>query len=170
MSTHQQSNPRRANRSITEESGRPSTCRSNVGCAAIEEPWTNRIVPALLAGSPPHFSNRKSFTAPSLVVQCSAPLMAAALLTSFMVHLSKMPTQKGKLTMLCWIIVGASAGGGDRDRQSDHGGGARHIRKHSSSAPLLGWLSCYADGHRAGKALRESQLYTGCLAPFCALR
>jgi hypothetical protein len=71
--------------------------------------------------------------------------------------------------MLRWILVGASASGGNRDCQSDDGGGARHIRKHSSLAPLLGWLS-YADGHRAGKALRESQLYMGCLAPFCALR
>src|SRR5580658_9967983 len=89
MSTHQQSKFCRANQSITEESGRPGTCRSNVGCAAIEEPWTNRIVPVLFAGSPAHFSNRNSFTPPSLVVQCSSPLIAAAeiVVISFMVHL-----------------------------------------------------------------------------------
>src|SRR5580704_19768592 len=86
MSTHQQSKPRRANQSITEESGRPSTCRSKVGCAAMDEPWTNRIVAAADFGSPAHFSNRNSFTLPSLVVQCSSPLIATGLLISFIVH------------------------------------------------------------------------------------
>ena len=67
MSTDQQSKPRRAKKSIAEESGRPGTCRSKVGCAAIDEPCTNRIVPAVSFGSPAHFSNRNSFTPPSLV-------------------------------------------------------------------------------------------------------
>src|SRR6266550_3614131 len=52
MSTHQQSKPRRANQSMTDESGRPSTCRSKVGCAAMDEPCTNKILPAALVGSP----------------------------------------------------------------------------------------------------------------------
>jgi len=43
----------------------------------MDEPWTNRMVPAVCFGSPAHFSNRNSF-APSLVVQCSSPLIAAA--------------------------------------------------------------------------------------------
>src|SRR5471032_889111 len=87
MSTHQQSNPRRAKWSIAEESGRPGTCRSKVGCEAMDEPCTNRMVPMLLAGSPAHFSNRNSFTPPSLVVQCSSPLIAAVgLLISFIAH------------------------------------------------------------------------------------
>src|SRR5580704_11826864 len=89
MSTHQQSKPRRANQSMTEESGRPSTCRSKVGCEAIDEPCTNRIVPEVCFGSPAHFSNMNNFTLPSLVVQCSSPLIAAAeiVVISFMVHL-----------------------------------------------------------------------------------
>ena len=45
MSMHQVSKPRAANQSITEESGRPGTVRSKVGCAAIEEPCTKRMVP-----------------------------------------------------------------------------------------------------------------------------
>src|SRR5512141_2653368 len=60
---------------MAEESGRPGTCRSNVGCDAIEEPCTNKMVAALLAGSPAHFSYRNSFAPPSLVVQCSSPLI-----------------------------------------------------------------------------------------------
>src|SRR5271169_3907620 len=89
MSTHQQSKPRRANQSITEESARPSTCRSNVGCDAIDEPCTNRMVPAVCFGSPAHFSNMKSFTSSGLLVQCSSPLIAAVeiVVMSFMVHL-----------------------------------------------------------------------------------
>src|ERR1700689_2152028 len=43
----------------------------------MDEPWTNRIVPMLFFGSPAHFSNRNSFTPPSLPVQCSSPLIAA---------------------------------------------------------------------------------------------
>src|SRR6478672_6769756 len=84
MSTHQQSKPSLAKWSIADESGRPGTCRSKVGWAAIDEPCTNRIVPRVLAGSPTHFSNRNSFTPPSLVVQWSSPLIVAAgLLISF---------------------------------------------------------------------------------------
>src|SRR3974390_3489263 len=87
MSTHQQSKPRLANHSITEESGRPGTCRSNVGCDAIEEPCTKRTVPLAAAGSPENFSHKKSFTL-SLWVQCSLPTTCAAavadVLTSFM--------------------------------------------------------------------------------------
>src|SRR6059058_2524638 len=41
MSTHQQTKPRRANQSMTDESARPGTVRSKVGCEAIDEPCTN---------------------------------------------------------------------------------------------------------------------------------
>src|SRR5580658_1452794 len=88
MSTHQQSKFCRAKKSITDESGRPGTCKSNVGCAAIDEPCTNRIVPAVWFGSPAHFSNMNSLAPPSLVVQWSSPLIAAAgFVISFIVHL-----------------------------------------------------------------------------------
>ena len=76
MSTHQQTNPRRANQSITEESGRPGTVRSNVGCEAIDEPWTNSTA-GLPSGDPANFSHRKRRTPPSsvaFVVQCSTPV------------------------------------------------------------------------------------------------
>src|SRR5450631_3551596 len=75
---------------MAEEPGRPGTCRSKVGCEAIDEPCTNRMVPMLLAGSPAHFSNMNSFTPPSLPVQCSSPLIAAAagLVISFIGHSS----------------------------------------------------------------------------------
>lgn len=57
--------------------GRPGTWRSNVGCEPMEEPWTNRMVPAGPAGAPAYFSQRKSFTGP-FCVQCSWPVTAAA--------------------------------------------------------------------------------------------
>src|SRR5215471_6693716 len=76
MSTHQQSKPRAAKWSITEESGRPGTCRSKVGCDAMEEPCTNRIRPAAPVGSDAYFSNRNRRTSP-FCVQCSSPRIAA---------------------------------------------------------------------------------------------
>src|SRR5262249_14042904 len=90
MSTHQVSKPCLAKYSIAEESGRPGTSRSNVGCDAIDEPCTNRTMPLPLAGSPMHFSHMNSLAGPSLavlVVQCSWPVMlapAVMVLTSFM--------------------------------------------------------------------------------------
>src|SRR5271170_1934433 len=103
MSTHQQSKPRRANQSITEESGRPGTWRSKVGCPAMEEPWMNKIMPALWRGSPTHFSNMKSFTLPSLVAQCASPLTAPGevlvtsfLVISFIVHLAGAPSSRDR--------------------------------------------------------------------------
>src|SRR3954447_20366116 len=77
MSTHQVSKPRAAKKSIAENSFRPGTWRSKVGCEAIEEPCTNRIVPRVCAGSPAHFSHMNSFTSLPLLVQCSSPRMAA---------------------------------------------------------------------------------------------
>src|ERR1700720_1677357 len=102
MSTHQQSKPRRANQSMTDESGRPSTCKSKVGCDAIDEPCTNRMVPAALFGSPPHFSNMNSFTLSCLLVQCSSPRIAAARVESFIVHLLEIvaiaiPAERGRV-------------------------------------------------------------------------
>src|SRR5262249_8043381 len=90
MSTHQVSKPCLAKYSIAEESGRPGTSRSNVGCDAIDEPCTNRTMPFALAGSPMHFSHMNSLAVPSLsvlVVQCSCPVIlapAVTVLTSFM--------------------------------------------------------------------------------------
>src|SRR5262245_54695201 len=83
---HQVSKPRAANQSITEESGRPGTCRSKVGCEAMEEPCTNRIVPL---GAPPGAAlfQRKSLTSP-LRVQCSFPC-----------------TDEGPAACLSWVVV-----------------------------------------------------------------
>src|SRR6476469_3114540 len=72
MSTHQQSYPCLAKYSIAEELGRSGTSRSKVGCPAIEEPCTNRIVPFVFAGAPATLFQRKSLTSP-LLVQCSVP-------------------------------------------------------------------------------------------------
>src|SRR4051812_46232021 len=71
MSTDQVSNPWAANQSMTDEPGRPGTCRSKVGCDAMEEPCTNRIVPRFSAPTE-RFSHMKSLTSP-LLVQCSSP-------------------------------------------------------------------------------------------------
>src|SRR5215467_15568057 len=60
---------------MTDESDRPGTCRSKVGCEAMEEPCTNRMVPPVLAGSPAHLFHRNSFTSLPLLVQCSVPVM-----------------------------------------------------------------------------------------------
>src|ERR1700681_1707541 len=76
MSTLQHTKPRRANQSMTEESGLPGTVRSNVGCDAIEEPCTNKIA-GLLSGAPTNFSHRKRRTSP-LRVQCSTPVTGVA--------------------------------------------------------------------------------------------
>src|SRR5262245_33163370 len=76
MSTHHVSKPRAANQSITEECGRPGTCRSKVGVAAIEEPCTNSIVPCPPCGLPQNFSHRYSRTSP-FRVQCSCPVTGA---------------------------------------------------------------------------------------------
>src|SRR3954469_19443108 len=76
MSTVQQTKPRRANQSITDESGRPGTVRSNVGCDAIDEPWTKSTA-GLFSGVPTNFSHRKRRTSP-LRVQCSTPVTAAS--------------------------------------------------------------------------------------------
>src|SRR5262252_8346319 len=73
MSTHQVSKPLSTNQSIAEEKGRPGTCRSKVGCPAIEEPCTNRIVPfGFCEGD---FCQRKRRTSP-FWVQCSLPVIA----------------------------------------------------------------------------------------------
>src|SRR5438105_4987757 len=72
MSTHQQTKPCFANQSITDESARPGTTRSNVGCDAIDEPCTNSTA-GLSSGAPAYFSHRKSRTAP-LCAQCSVPV------------------------------------------------------------------------------------------------
>src|SRR5262245_14571309 len=88
MSIDQVSKPRSAKYSIAEEFGRPSTCRSKVGCEAIDEPWTNRMAPFL---APPgaRFSHRNRLASPFLV-QCSWPLIfrppKACPLASFMAH------------------------------------------------------------------------------------
>jgi hypothetical protein len=77
MSTHHVLKPRFANQSIAEESGRPGTVRSNVGCEAIEDPCTNRMVGFDASGAPTYFSQRKSLMSP-LRVQCSLPVTLAA--------------------------------------------------------------------------------------------
>src|SRR6266849_7972218 len=75
---HHESKPRAPNQSITEESGRPGTCRSKVGCEAIEEPCTKSTVPCFRAPAAGGFCQRNSRTprAPPLRVQCSFPKSA----------------------------------------------------------------------------------------------
>src|SRR4030095_14580904 len=74
MCSAQVSKPRCANQSITEESGRPGTVRSKVGCPAIEEPCTKKMVPLVAWPEGGAFCHRKSLTSP-FRVQCSTPLM-----------------------------------------------------------------------------------------------
>src|SRR5438034_10865325 len=76
MSTDQQTNPRRANQSMTDESGRPGTRRSNVGCDAIDDPWMKSTA-GLPSGAPTYFSQRNRQTSP-LLVQCSTPVTLAS--------------------------------------------------------------------------------------------
>src|SRR3974390_836531 len=132
---------------MTEESGRPSTCKSKVGCDAIDEPCTKRTVPAALFGSPPHFSNMNSFTTPSLLVQCSSPRIAAARFTSFIVHL---------------LEIFAIAIPQSRNRVAS----ARSLGYGANLTCVLG--ECDAT---AGIAERVAGRYAPArLAPFCALR
>src|ERR1700704_6633002 len=75
---HQVSKPRAANQSITEESARPGTFRSKVGCEAIEEPCTKSTVPRLCASAAGSFcqTNSRTLSLP-LLTQCSLPASAA---------------------------------------------------------------------------------------------
>src|SRR3954469_11282574 len=70
---HQVSKPRSANHSMAEECGRPGTCRSKVGCEAIDEPCTKRMVPR--ASPCRGLFQRKSLTSP-LRTQCSLPFIS----------------------------------------------------------------------------------------------
>src|SRR5438128_9210348 len=80
MSTDQQVKPRCANQSITDESARPGTLKSKVGCDAIDEPWTNNAA-GLPSDVPTYFSQRKRRTSP-LCVQCSLPVTASLIVFS----------------------------------------------------------------------------------------
>src|SRR5438046_9185022 len=88
---HQGSEPRSAKYSMADEFGRPGTCRSNVGCEAIDEPCTNRIVPFF---PPPgaRFSHRNRLASPFLV-QCSCPLIAT-LAWTFMADLLRVVCER----------------------------------------------------------------------------
>src|SRR4029079_9468746 len=93
MSTHQQAKPPRGHQSMTDESGRPGTVRSNVGCEAIDEPWTNSTA-GFPSGEPAYFSHRKRRAAPSgvsFVVQCSTPVTGASVRSFFVVIASSLP-------------------------------------------------------------------------------
>src|SRR3954469_9997007 len=68
----QVSKPRSAKYSIAEESGRPGTYRSNVGCDAIDEPCTKKIVPRFCTPAGGFLFQRKSLISP-FFVQCSVP-------------------------------------------------------------------------------------------------
>src|SRR5215467_6436206 len=63
---------------MTEESARPGTCRSKVGCEAMDEPCTNKILPAGPEGSPACLFHRNRRTSLPFSVQCSSPRMTAA--------------------------------------------------------------------------------------------
>src|SRR5436305_352393 len=76
MSTVQQTKPRRANQSMTDESARPGTLRSKVGCEAIDEPCTNSTA-GLPSGEPTNFSHRNRRTS-CLCVQCSTPVTGSS--------------------------------------------------------------------------------------------
>src|SRR5437016_12344523 len=98
MSTHQQSKPCFAKYSIAELSGRPGTSRSKVGCEAIDEPCTNRIVPFVFAASPATLFHRNSLTSP-LLVQCSLPGMQTC---TFIV------SALAQLTLLLFVLISFS--------------------------------------------------------------
>src|SRR5205085_1702647 len=74
--------PRAANQSIAEESARPGTERSKVGCEAIDEPCTKKSVPRRGTPSAAFLFHRKRRTlafevgaegATTRLVQCSVP-------------------------------------------------------------------------------------------------
>src|SRR5256885_16416746 len=71
---HQVSKPRSANHSITDECGRPGTCRSKVGCDAIDDPCTKRMVPRVALAAV--FRPRNSLSSPFCVPGSVAVLWA----------------------------------------------------------------------------------------------
>src|SRR4051812_40366895 len=91
LSMHQVSKPRSVNHSITDECGRPGTCRSKVGCEAIDEPCTKRIVP--LAALPALLRQRKSLMSP-LRVQCSVPFIGGLMYPGFYARIRR-PSDRG---------------------------------------------------------------------------
>src|ERR671937_1211136 len=78
MSTHQVSYPRAEKKPIPENSPRPGTCRSKVGCDAMDAPCTNKIRPAGPDGSAPCLFHRNRRTSLPLLVQCFSPRSVAA--------------------------------------------------------------------------------------------
>src|SRR5262245_27856282 len=83
MSKLQVSKPCAVKKSIAP--GRPGTCKSNVGCEAMDETCTNRIVPAFFVAGTAGFSHRNSRASPFLV-QCSCPCTAVADSGLFIMH------------------------------------------------------------------------------------
>src|SRR5438132_12696083 len=63
---------------MAEASARPGTCRSNVGCEAMDEPCTNRIRPAGPEASPLCLFQRNKRTSAPFCVQCSSPRTVVA--------------------------------------------------------------------------------------------
>src|SRR3954465_2373839 len=115
---HQVSKPRSANHSITEECGLPGTSRSKVGCEAIEEPCTKKMVP-FGAPAAEGLCQRKSLTSP-LRVQCSVPFIPClSFLLVLSVGLGRAPYFKAfcaRIRPLEGRRAGRSRGGGPAAR------------------------------------------------------
>src|SRR5882757_441636 len=95
---------------MAEESGRPGTCRSKVGIDAIEEPCTNRILPAVLAGSPAHLFHRNRRTSWPLLVQCSSPRMGKGGITGLFIGLLLWARQDfGTRRIITYTVVASPA-------------------------------------------------------------
>src|SRR5450755_536699 len=130
MSTHQQTKPRRANQSITDECGRPGTTRSKVGCDAIDEPCTNNTA-GLPSGLPTYFSHRNRRTSP-LFVQCSTPVTGASWLALGVVMSESVYLGAGLADNSCpALALGAKEGAEFGRCRADHlDAGAGHVVFH----------------------------------------
>ena len=106
MSTLQQTKPRRANQSMTDESGRPGTCRSNVGCDAIDEPCTNRTA-GLPPGEPTNFPTERGARRPcaSNVRHRSPAFRQERRLAPGIVPSRLLARSREPLTSLIWVGV-----------------------------------------------------------------
>src|SRR5258708_10457529 len=133
----QVSKPCSTNHSIAEECARPVTCRSKVGCEAIDEPCTNRIVPRFAL--PECLRQRKSLTSP-LRVQCSVPFIVG-----------------GVSLRSRTVIVQESPGFYQEELDEPRHRGAGHISQ-TAPAPLQGAARAAGDPREGSRHLADVDL------------
>src|SRR5262245_5949816 len=95
---------------MAEESARPGTCRSNVGCDAMDEPCTNRIRPTGPEGSPLCLFHRNRRTSVPFCVQCTSPRTAVAATETGLFILQLLDSSRVPASRNLWVAHHAHSG------------------------------------------------------------